>query len=48
MGEGIGAGFVPDILNTQIYDEIIRVRNEDTNALARRISHPIFYYGSIG
>ncbi len=27
--QGIGAGFVPDILNTKIYDEIIAVRNED-------------------
>jgi cysteine synthase len=26
--QGIGAGFIPDILNTQIYDEIIRVKNE--------------------
>ena len=27
--QGIGAGFVPDILNTAIYDEIIHVSNED-------------------
>ena len=27
--QGIGAGFVPDVLNTKIYDEIIRVPNED-------------------
>ena len=27
--QGIGAGFVPDILNTEIYDEIIPVKNED-------------------
>ena len=27
--QGIGAGFVPDTLNTQIYDEIITVENED-------------------
>lgn len=27
--QGIGAGFVPDILNTKIYDEIIKVSNED-------------------
>lgn len=27
--QGIGAGFVPDILNTKVYDEIIAVRNED-------------------
>jgi cysteine synthase A len=34
--QGIGAGFVPDILNTQIYDEIIRVKNEDAFTFARR------------
>ena len=27
--QGIGAGFVPDILNTKIYDEVIKVENED-------------------
>jgi len=27
--QGIGAGFVPDILNTKIYDEIFKVKNED-------------------
>ena len=34
--QGIGAGFVPEILNTPIYDEIIQVENEDAMALARR------------
>jgi cysteine synthase A len=34
--QGIGAGFVPDVLNTQIYDEIIRVKNDDAFATARR------------
>ncbi len=34
--QGIGAGFVPDILNTGIYDEIIRVKNEDAFDTARR------------
>jgi cysteine synthase A len=34
--QGIGAGFVPDILNTSIYDEVIRVENEDAFATARR------------
>jgi cysteine synthase A len=33
--QGIGAGFVPDILNTSIYDEIIRVTNEDSLQTAR-------------
>jgi cysteine synthase A len=36
--QGIGAGFVPDILNTQIYDEVIRVKNEDAFATARRLA----------
>jgi len=33
---GIGAGFVPEILNTKVYDEIIRVKNDDAFATARR------------
>jgi len=33
--QGIGAGFVPDVLNTYIYDEIIRVKNEDAFNTAR-------------
>ena len=33
----IGAGFVPDVLNTKVYDEIIRVRNEDALAAGREI-----------
>ncbi len=36
--QGIGAGFVPDILNTQIYDEIIRVKNDDALATAREMA----------
>jgi cysteine synthase A len=34
--QGIGAGFVPAVLNTLIYDEIIRVTNENSLATARR------------
>ncbi len=34
--QGIGAGFVPKVLNTKIYDEVIRVRNDDAFAFARR------------
>jgi len=34
--QGIGAGFIPDILNTKIYDEIVRVKNDDAFAMARR------------
>ncbi|PWF55106.1 cysteine synthase A [Massilia glaciei] len=33
--QGIGAGFVPQVLNTEIYDEIICVKNEDAFATAR-------------
>lgn len=33
--QGIGAGFVPDVLNTDIYDEIIKVENEDAFATAK-------------
>ena len=36
--QGIGAGFVPDILNTQIYDEVLRVKNEDAFQTARRMA----------
>lgn len=33
--QGIGAGFVPDVLNTKIYDEIIKVENEDAFATGK-------------
>jgi cysteine synthase len=33
--QGIGAGFVPDVLNTSIYDEVIRVKNDDAIETAR-------------
>ena len=36
--QGIGAGFVPDVLNTDIYDEVIRVKNEDAIETARRMA----------
>jgi len=36
--QGIGAGFVPDVLNTNIYDEIIRVKNDDAFETARRMA----------
>ncbi|MBO4228833.1 MAG: cysteine synthase A [Clostridia bacterium] len=35
--QGIGAGFVPDVLNTKIYDEIIPVSNEDAFATGKAI-----------
>jgi cysteine synthase A len=34
--QGIGAGFVPEVLNTQVYDEIVRVKNDDAFRTARR------------
>jgi cysteine synthase A len=36
--QGIGAGFVPDVLNTDIYDEVVRVKNEDAFETARRMA----------
>jgi len=36
--QGIGAGFVPDVLNTKIYDEIIAVENEDAFATGRELA----------
>ena len=36
--QGIGAGFVPDILNTEVYDEIITVENEDAFATGRALA----------
>ncbi len=36
--QGIGAGFVPNILNTKIYDEIIAVSNEDAFAIGKEIA----------
>ncbi len=36
--QGIGPGFVPGVLNTSIYDEVIRVKNEDAFATGRAIT----------
>jgi cysteine synthase A len=36
--QGIGAGFVPDTLNTKIYDEIVKVKNEDAFITSRELS----------
>ena len=35
--QGIGAGFVPDVLDTKVYDEIIRVTNEDAFATGKEV-----------
>ena len=37
--QGIGAGFVPDVLDTKIYDEVIPVTNDDAFATGKRIGH---------
>ncbi|MDO5293211.1 MAG: cysteine synthase A [bacterium] len=37
--QGIGAGFVPEVLNTTVYDEVIKVSNEDAFATGREIAH---------
>lgn len=36
--QGIGAGFVPEVLNTSVYDEIITVKNEDAFAVGRSVA----------
>ncbi len=36
--QGIGAGFVPKVLRTELIDEIVRVRDEDAGAMARRLA----------
>lgn len=37
--QGIGAGFIPDVLDTDIYDEIIQVEEEDAYAASRLLAH---------
>jgi len=36
--QGIGAGFVPDVLRTDLIDEVIKVTNEDAGTIARRLA----------
>ena len=36
--QGIGAGFVPDVLNTKVYDEVIAIENEDAFAEGKRFA----------
>jgi len=36
--QGIGAGFVPNVLNTQVYDEIIKVNNDDAMSTAKDLA----------
>ena len=37
--QGIGAGFVPDVLDTKVYDEVVTVSNEDAFATGRAVGH---------
>ena len=45
--QGIGAGFVPGVLNTKVYDEIIQVRHEDAGATARQLARQEGILGGI-
>ncbi len=36
--QGIGAGFIPDVLNTKIYDEVVRVKDDDAMETARALA----------
>ena len=43
--QGIGAGFVPDVLNTKIYDEVVTVENDDAFAGAKLLAKKRGYPG---
>ncbi|TGV29376.1 pyridoxal-phosphate dependent enzyme, partial [Mesorhizobium sp. M00.F.Ca.ET.186.01.1.1] len=45
--QGIGTGFVPEILDTQIYDEIIKVENEEAFETARQVARKEGILGGI-
>jgi len=45
--QGIGAGFVPDVLNRQIIDEIIRIKDSDAGAMAKRLAREEGILGGI-
>ena len=45
--QGIGAGFVPDVLKTDLVDEIVQVRHEDAGAMARRLARSEGILGGI-
>jgi cysteine synthase A len=36
--QGIGAGFIPEILNTELYDEVLAVSNEDSFSMAQKVA----------
>jgi cysteine synthase len=37
--QGMGAGFVPEVLNTEVYDEVVQVTNDEAFASARELAH---------
>src|SRR5690606_29422378 len=37
--QGIGAGFIPEVLDTKIYDRIARIRDEDAYRMRQRLAH---------
>jgi cysteine synthase len=45
--QGIGAGFVPDVLNTEVYDEVVQVENEQAFEYARRAAKEAGVLGGI-
>jgi cysteine synthase A len=45
--QGIGAGFIPGVLNTKIYDEVIQVRHEDAGEVSRRLAREEGILGGI-
>ena len=45
--QGIGAGFVPDVLDTKVYDEVIPVENDDAFAAGRRVGIHVSIFKSI-
>ena len=45
--QGIGAGFVPEVINTEIYDEVIKVSNEEAFETSRRVGQEEGILGGI-
>ena len=45
--QGIGAGFVPEVFNTEVYDEIIKVSNEEAFETSRRVGQEEGILGGI-
>ncbi len=45
--QGIGAGFIPDVLNTSIIDEVVTVRDDDAIETSRRLAHEEGMLGGI-